>query len=161
MAKYKIKKGRHYHSNFFQRLNFLNLKRNLGYTVEFDTSCWYPEEKVNNLGYNKLFGMGSVNPKKNSARIVWLPDFEHKNQFRLYAYAYENKNRLEVVYLTNVQANKKFRAEVRANGSHYAFRLDEFQLKQPHGKVKRGIRLQPYFGGRDKAYQTMFVRLDK
>jgi hypothetical protein len=161
MAKYKIKKGRHYHSNFFQRLNFLNLKKNLAYNAELDASCWYPEETVKNLGYNKLFGMGSINPRKNSARIVWLPDFEHKNQFRLFAYSYENNKRLEAKFLTNVQANRKFKAEIRASGGNYAFMLEGVQFNLTHGKVKRGIRLQPYFGGQDKAYQTMLVRLDK
>jgi hypothetical protein len=104
--------------------------------------------------------MGSMNPHKNSARIVWLPDFKNKNQFRLFAYFYEHQKRLEVTYLTNVQANRKFNAEIRAGKNEYGFRVGDVHFKQAHGKVKRCIRLQPYFGGQDKAYQTMFVRLD-
>jgi hypothetical protein len=46
MAKYKIKKGKHYHSNFFQRLNFLNLKRNLGYNAELDARVATREEMI-------------------------------------------------------------------------------------------------------------------
>lgn len=161
MAKYKIKRNRHYHSNLCQRIRFLVKKKQQHYTVQFTDSCWYPEDKVKKPGFNRLFGMGSLNPKDNSARIVWLPDFENENHFNLFTFVYENWQRKDPEFLTAVKVNERFDAMISVDDNKYIIRVNDIENTQPHNKIKTRFRLQPYFGVKDKAYHAMMINMDE
>jgi hypothetical protein len=159
-VKLLIKKGKHYHSNFFRRIFFLNAKNRLSFNVKFDQACWY--EKVNNDSgdLNKVYGFGGANPQKRSARFAWVPDFERSGVLKIYAYVYDEGERI-TEYLGEITTGTSSRFELFKGGS-YKFSMNgkakEISVK---GKTRKWIRFYPYFGGNNKAPQNMTIELNK
>lgn len=158
---FKIKAGKHYHSNWMARIQAItNIreKKSITKTAMFTESCWYPESYVKYAGHNKLFGGGAILHKQNSARFVWQPDFENQGKINIFSYVYKDGDWTdEYLFTTTVGAWEK----LVLTRSHigYTFRWDGGFLNVSHDKPTLLKPLQPYFGGQDTAYRTMIIHL--
>lgn len=177
MIKYLIKKGKHYHSNWIERIRRpFAKKRSQQYIVTLSRDCWYKYENKDSKDYNKLFGIGWLNPKVASARFAWKPDFKHYGMINLYTYVYSNKT-WEAKYITKIKIkepvalyitskrNWKFKwFKITGKGS-YTFSMrrrgsNDWIRVVDHTDPCGLFRLYPYFGGNNKAPNNMTITMD-
>ncbi len=159
--KYKIKKGKHYHSNWTARIKALFDIRNrsrIAYKAMLEENCWYPESFVNTAGYNKLFGGGALLHKQNSARFVWQPDYDNEGQFKIYSYVYTN-GEWDAKYLFNMHVGQWYDMRIVKQPTGYLFDWTDGYDLITHPKPGLKKLLQPYFGGHDTAYNNMTIWL--
>lgn len=160
--KFKIKKGKHYHSNLLQRFNLLNLKKKMSYEVVFDSNCIYPFENIDSKDLNKLFGMGYYDNHYTSGRIVWCPNFNEQNpRINLYAYVYEMGKRLPHKHIATIKTGERAYLSVEKKDGFYRFIANGYIADIKCERPKGFIRQFPYFGGDNKAPQDMTLTMRK
>ncbi len=160
---YKIKVGKHYHSNLIARIKaFLNIfnKKRITKKVLFTEECWYPKNYVVNSGYNKLFGGGAILHQQTSARFVWMPNYEDNSKFQIFSYVYENGEWSDN-YLCDISVGQwtELSIKIPIAKDSYNFIYPGGELNIPHHDPKLKKELQPYHGGRDYAYRTYNIKI--
>lgn len=161
--KYKIKQGKHYHSNLTMRVvDALRLcnKDYIGYHVMLESNCWYPSSVVQNSGYNKLFGAGKMNHQEDSARFVWQPDFDNVGRIKIFSYVYQD-GIWTAKYLFTSSVGQWYALSIYLyyDPLSYVFSyVDNEYIVEHNDPVLRKV-LQPYFGGQDTAYKDMVIHL--
>lgn len=158
--KYLIKKDTHYsiHLPGFSFSNKFQFIR-----VKFDSSCLYKFNNVDDGDVNKLIGYTfglNPNPHKNSFRLGWNCQ---NGRISLFAYAYINSERI-VKYLCDIDIDKwcnviyySFNGKMRVSvdDTVYYTGIDVNRLPG------YGWKLYPYFGGNNKAPQTMLIEIQQ
>ena len=159
--KYTILKGWHYHINLLMRavaLVALYPRKEVKKIVTFPVEAYYKENVIVHSGYNKLFGGGAWDHHETSARFVWLPDYDKKNEFRVFSYVYEY-GKWDAEYLFNVVAEKEVALSISITEQGYQFSYGRHYFTVKHHDPKLRRMLQPYHGGEDKAYKTYSIKL--
>lgn len=161
--KYTIKKGNHYHSNLIMRLWMIIAmfpRKVVKYKVKFTKEAWYNKNVVIHSGYNKLFGAGAINHHIRSARFVWQPDFNNENRFRISTYVYE-KGKWKARYVCTISADIEYEMKIEKNNNGYIFTCNGEKHLVEHKHPTLFRLLQPYHGGKDVAYHTYSIYLNK
>ena len=122
------------------------------FKVKFDSSAIYRSvDPVNQYDINKLYGFTEgQDPHVNSARIGWA---FNDGKLRLYAYAYNNQQRLSQEIGT-VNIGETINCAIKLDSLNYIFNVNEKQVKLSRvqaGVTAQGYRLFPYFGGDEVA----------
>ena len=122
------------------------------FKVQFDSSAIYTSvDPVNQYDINKLYGFTEgQDPHLNSARIGWA---FNDGKLRLYAYAYNNQQRLSQEIGT-VNIGETINCAIKLDSLNYIFNVNEKQVKLRRaqaGVTAQGYRLFPYFGGDEVA----------
>jgi outer membrane receptor for Fe3+-dicitrate len=120
---------------------------------------WYSKDAIEHSGWNKLRGVSSLSIHNKSARLVWQPDFEHKDRFQLACYVYPGSSQWKVKNICTVQKNEWFSFSIDYSDNGW-----KFNVVTEHGsfnKFIRGIKPRifiqafPYFGGQSRAPKDM------
>jgi hypothetical protein len=157
--KYVIKQSRHYSSKaIWKFFNFLSNRNKLAYSVTFSDTCWYPEEYVSKSGWNKVFGFGSILHHWNSARFVWQPDFENHGKLRIAAYVYD-RGEWTAHEFSSVLVGAARSMSIWATQNSYRFMCGTDSIEIEHSNPIFTKKLWPYFGGWDRAYKDMWIKL--
>ncbi len=155
--RYTIKKGNHYHSNWLQHLLFFRWGKEMTRTVKFDRSCWYEECKVEDSGWNKLWGYGGLFHHSNSARWAWRPDHNNEGIIRIASYCYVNGER-QIFEVFSIHTDIEFTLTINQTPDVYLFSHDIITHSViAKGRKPRWKRLGPYFGGKDFAYRNFII----
>ena len=122
------------------------------FKVKFDSSAIYTSvDPINQYDINKLYGFTEgQDPHVNSARIGWA---FNDGKLRLYAYAYNNQQRLSQEIGT-VNIGETINCAIKLDSLNYIFNVNEKQVKLSRaqaGVTAQGYRLFPYFGGDEVA----------
>lgn len=159
----KIRQGRHFTDEFSYRMLFR--KKELRYQMRFDTTfrCNVPQR--DRYAINKVFGIGFLHHKLNSARLGWVynPDTE---RLELWAYCYVNTRR-RFKKLTEVTWNGLYDCSLDVD---YEQKTVTFRLIEPTGnRIEHTVaydwlpaiqyRLRPFFGGTKPASHDINFRL--
>jgi hypothetical protein len=159
----KIREGHHFTAEIPYRLMFH--RRQLRYQMRFDTSfrCNVPQR--DRYAINKVFGIGFLHHKLNSARLGWVfnPD---SRRLELWAYCYVNTRR-RFKKLTEVEWNALYDCSLDVD---YEQKQVVFRLQKPDGsQIEHAVsydwlppiqyRLRPFFGGTKPASHDITFRL--
>ncbi len=122
------------------------------FKVRFDNSAIYKSvDPQNQYDINKLYGFTEgQNPHGNSARIGWS---FNDAALRLYAYAYNNGQRL-TQEISAVNIGETVNCAIKLDGNNYIFIVNDKQVKLSRalaGSTAVGYQLFPYFGGDETA----------
>lgn len=157
--KFKIKKGKHKHSNFWARLNIFNAKKLIKYKVKFDNNCWYPKINNDSNDLNKIFGFGGADHHKNSIRLCWRPNFENKGTISIFTCWYDDQKRSSKKFC-DMKVGEHVEFEIKKNKNGFSvktsFHNDQINHSDPNPTWKR---LWPYFGGNNTAPHNMMIEL--
>lgn len=158
--RFTIKKGKHYHSNIFARIFFLNFRKEIKYFVKFDNSCWYNYVNNDSNDLNKVFGYGGVNNQKRSARFAWKPDFDNEGILKIYAYVYDNGKRI-IEYVCDIKTDDQREFILKKKNGFEFFISSENKHIPVNGRIPTWIKFWPYFGGNNKAPHNITIELKK
>jgi len=125
----------------------------------FSEEAWYPEGYISNAGWNKLFGAGAIFHKQRSARFVWNPDYDFPGIFKIKGYVYENGIWTDYDLGFSLAVGQWAELEIERNQDGYMFITPFGELQVNHRRPTLRKALQPYFGGRDTAYRTMYIKI--
>ncbi len=128
------------------------------FKVKFDSSAIYTSlDPLNQYDINKLYGFTEgQDPHVNSARIGWS---YNDGKLRLYAYAYNNKQRLSQE-ISTVNIGEIINCAINSDSLNYVFTVNEKLVKLSRSQA--GITVQryqlfPYFGGDEVAPHTIRI----
>lgn len=122
------------------------------FKVKFDSTAIYTTvDPLNQYDINKLYGFTEgQDPHVNSARIGWA---YNEGKLRLYAYAYNNQQRLSQE-ISAVNIGEIINCAIKFDSHNYTFIVADRQVKlsrSPTGFTAQGYQLFPYFGGDEAA----------
>lgn len=122
------------------------------FKVKFDSSAIYTSiDPANQHDINKLYGFTEgQDPHMNSARIGWGYS---DGKLRLYAYAYNNQQRLSQE-ISTVVIGATINCAIKVDSLNYVFIVNERQVKLSRSQaaaIVQGYQLFPYFGGDEVA----------
>ena len=122
------------------------------FKVKFDSSAIYTcVDPGNQYDINKLYGFTEgQDPHVNSARIGWGYS---DGKLRLYAYAYNNQQRLSQE-ISTVPIGETINCAIKLDSLNYVFIVNEKQVKLGRAQAvftTQGYQLFPYFGGDEVA----------
>lgn len=128
------------------------------FKVKFDSSAIYTTlDPLNQYDINKLYGFTEgQNPHINSARIGWA---YNEGKLRLYAYAYNNQQRLSQE-ISAVNIGETINCAIKMDSLNYIFIVKDVQVKLSRalaGVTAQGYQLFPYFGGDEVAQQPIRI----
>jgi hypothetical protein len=159
---FKIKQGDHYSDKGIYKLYKSlvdNTEDRIAYSVVLSKDAWYPKGYVGYSGWNKIFGYGGINHHNNSARLVWQPS-EEEGKLIIAAYVYEEGEWTATEFshcYTDAAINMTI--EITKNGYKFYCGKDEVEIQHYHTEYRK--LLYPYFGGRDRAYKDITIKLKK
>lgn len=148
-TQYNIAAGGHYCDK--TSVKPINISAML-FKVKFDSSAIYTSiDPVNQYDINKLYGFTEgQDPHVNSARIGWA---YNDGKLRLYAYAYNNQQRLSQE-ISTVNIGETINCAIKFDSLNYIFIVKDRQVKLSRalsGVIAQGYQLFPYFGGDEVA----------
>jgi hypothetical protein len=122
------------------------------FKVKFDSSAIYTSvDPANQYDINKLYGFTEgQDPHVNSARIGWGYS---NGKLRLYAYAYNNQQRLSQE-ISTVNIGETINCAINTDSLNYVFSVNERQVKISRSQAAvntQRYQLFPYFGGDEVA----------
>jgi len=164
---FTIKQGEHYSNRrawiWFNRHNRRGI---LTYSVVLSEHAWYSDNVVAYSGWNKIFGFGAWNHHHHSARLVWKPDDLHEGRLLIAAYTYESgvwtAREFSNMFVENAKT-MMIESIYSDNPSDtgYSFICGDDSEFIRHSNPRYDKKLWPYFGGHDRAYKDIDVRLKK
>lgn len=130
------------------------------FKVKFDSSAIYTSmDPVNQYDINKLYGFTEgQDVHVNSARIGWG---YNNGKLRLYAYAYNNQQRLSQE-ISAVNIGETINCAIKVDSLNYVFTVNERQVKlnrSQAGVTAQGYQLFPYFGGDEVAPHPIRIHI--
>ena len=157
--KYSIKQSAHYSNRWlYKATHYFQNREFSAYSVTFSENCWYPEDYVAYSGWNKIFGFGDIFHHWNSARLVWQPDFDQKDILRIAAYTYERGEWVAIEF-SSVPVGVARSMAIWATPTSYRFKCGKDQYEVEHSHPSYTKKLWPYFGGKDRAYKDIQIKL--
>ena len=169
--RYKIKKNRHRPSwtwpAFLKGMGCKGTAYSIGYQVKFDESCKYNIPSEDQYDWNKLFGFcfGVFGIHKNSIRFGWR--YNPKNdQIEIARIVYFNGQHI-MTRMCGINVNEKhlfnISYQIEDNKIVARFRINNRIYEEfypvPSACMRFGCGL--YFGGNQKAPNTMYVEMDE
>lgn len=164
LAKYTIKKGKHYCS---RRLPGLHFGSSMSRRVTLNPSMLYEHLNKDSYDWNKLFGFSfGFMHHNNSVRFVWRPAFNDPGMIEIGAYQYNKGVRaMEVICKLNAKQQIAYDFEIRLQYNKAFYHIDNVDVKTATMAFKKpfslfGFKLFPYFGGQNKAPKeiSIFIR---
>ena len=152
---FKIEKGNHYSDFSCDRLH-PNVVLPMAVNVELSAGCWYDRGDVEYTGMNKLIGVSGARIHRNSARLVWQPDFKKAGVFKLYGYVYENGTKTQE-YIASVNQYEWFNFVVDYDGDKWSFTVNDTTVYMNGNKPEILFKTYPYFGGKSTAPNCMHI----
>jgi hypothetical protein len=155
---YIIPKGEHYALQNNYRSTHI---RQLKFTVLFDSSCIYSNEKnYNTADVNKLYGFSDCNTQhhQNSARFGWN---WAGGELDIYAYCYVDSVR-QIRSLGPAPIGKPIDMSITVQEENYVFRMNGTTTLMPRHcslEYADGYQLYPYFGGDEVAPHEITIRI--
>ena len=157
--RYNISSGAHYSDKSIVRS--VNLSQQI-FEVKFDSTAVYATvDPGNQFDINKLYGFTEGNhPHINSARLGWA---YHNDSLRLYAYAYNNGQRLSKE-ICPVKIGEVIHCSITLEVNSYLFSVNNFNerlsraLDTSHAV---GYQLYPYFGGDEMAPHSISIFINE
>lgn len=134
-------------------------------TVNFDESCRYNLNSVDQLDVNKLFGVSFGNHEENSIRLGWAYNLDSL-KMDLFTYTYEDSVR-KINKIGSCNLNEDVIIKLKLNFSAGSYQTTSlisipqdqvFNYKYPALKI--GYYLYPYFGGNNPAPHDMTIYMD-
>jgi hypothetical protein len=163
MKEFHIKQNTH-NTWGLHHLGF-TFKDKISFKAEFDESCLYDLESVNNLDINKLFGFSTTLWHHNqSARVGWRRHGD--DSIELLTYSYDNKKRIYQT-LGIVKPDQEFTCTIEDIETHYVYTFNDGNTFKKVSDPKLGDKLWfkyflwPYFGGDQTAPQNMLIYLER
>lgn len=160
-----IKKGKHRRRQWWKQLAFWIDKREIAREVMFHGSCVYDHFTDDQADHNKLFGIGYLLDKRESARIGWRWDTE-KYKFVLSLYCHVG-GRIELTDLCDVIPFQRAKCFLRVRTGFY-----EAEVLTEDGSVQMGrdtiththqkrlaVQLGLFFGGTLPAPHDMKIEI--
>ena len=138
--------------------------------VLFDESCIYDlGDDIDQFDINKLFGIGFLNHKRNSARFGWRST--RNGMIEIFAYLYKRGERISRKMIA-IKPNE--RVEMQINFSKKLGNIEFIVLKKNGERAKQIFqfdhigfsslfiyKLFPYFGGNETAPHDMRIDIDE
>ena len=148
-TQYNIAAGEHYSDK--TTIKPVTISQML-FKVKFDSSAIYTTlDPLNQYDINKLYGFTEGQyTHVNSARIGWA---YNDGKLRLYAYAYNNQQRLSQE-ISTVNIGETINCAIKFDSLNYIFIVKDRQVKLSRalsGVIAQGYQLFPYFGGDEVA----------
>jgi hypothetical protein len=162
MKKYTILKNWHYAFFLIQRaLGWSWNKTEFHIKFKLSNECWWtPVRNDNDYDLNKLCGIsfGLFAIHKNSVRLAWVPDFNNKDMMRIYGYTYDGVDHI-FEYICTVNTDATYNAKIVIKDDRYIISVENNQIEMENITQDRHIqkRTYPYFGGNNRAPNTMYV----
>lgn len=173
---YTIHKGNHRPRWWFFRLwPWFGYKvKSVSRKVCFAQNCWYQfkppfgrERHPDQDDVNKLFGIGYMWNRKNSARFGWNYNIATEN-INLFAYYHFNGN-VEFTKICEVSIGINYLMILNIHSESYSFsvvNMVDGSAEQPIDIRKRhdkefSYNLGPYFGGNQKAPRDITIEINK
>lgn len=157
--KFTIKKGRH---RSVRRFKPVIVDEAMSFTVKFNYSAQYKTiDPVNQYDINKLWGFSEYlfSPHKDSARVGWN---WRDGKLYLRPYSYCN-GRVQIdPPEVPIEIGKEIECLIILLEDQYVFYLDGQRISMPRTRRNPsivGIQLYPYFGGSEKAPQTISIQI--
>jgi hypothetical protein len=129
--------------------------------VEFDDSCKYDFNSVDNYDVNKLVGVAFGDVHQNSIRVGWV---DTGKTIRLFVYHYNNGHRFTNP-LCYVKRNERQYIKIEWRNEYAVVTVNEHEFKYYTGITAADIAAHtnwlcfPYFGGNRTAPQTMKIKI--
>ena len=155
--KYVIKKDSHYSSSrVFKKMRCDSLRFNF----YFDNSVLeYGPDQI-----NKIYGISNtIDHSYSSARLGWI--CKDSSNIEIYAYV-RDMGTIRTKLLTVIKPHEIVKAEIVDGGSNWFISVDTDRYYEKVAIFKKyttfyNFVLYPYYGGHDKAQQTINVYIDK
>ena len=165
MKRYTIFKNWHFAFCFFRRFigGWYYDESLFTFTFKFSNECWWNTPRNHDdYDLNKLMGISfGLRLHKNSVRLAWRPNFDKPNTISVFGYMYdESKDTHTSMYLCDVSTNQECLCYLNLYDSAYVFNvpgISKIEMINPTQDKKIQKRLHPYFGGNNKAPQTMKI----
>jgi len=158
--KYTIKKGKNFANFTLNRLQPFIFGRKLEGSVRFSKECWHTRGSIQYTGWNKLIGISGLLIHRNSARLVWMPDFSTPGKIMIATYVYANGKRI-INPITSVHVECETGFRIEASEGLWTFSIKE-KMNIIYATIPP-IRLKayPYFGGKSTAPHTMHITISR
>lgn len=154
---YIIFKDKHYSDE--RKLKLHSGIRDLSFHFIFHKNCWYDYKDDNSWDINKLYGYSLGYHKKNSIRIGWRPDFYIKNKIDLFVFTH-NDGVISFDEIGSVWTDKMNYIKISNYKTIYKVYFNgEEKWSGIFNHCRFGYMLYPYFGGNNKAPQTMEIEI--
>jgi hypothetical protein len=160
---YTVQKGQH----DFKPSPFPLPEQAKTYVVTFmlDSSCYYTSLGIDNLDWNKLFGVyrwDDYRKNKNAAMIAWRPYLAYRNAFQVCFY--ENINDTNRPQEDNIQvifANRFYGATLLERDGRYTalLNLDTIGVQRNPMRYRMIGKNSAWFGGNRTAPKRMFLKM--
>lgn len=160
--KFTIKKNKHF-ANFNLFSFRLFIKDQIKFKCTFDENCIYPHINKDTYDLNKLIGLSdNWSHMDDSVRIGWR--CINGKDIELHLFCHVN-GKMDSEYITTVNVNQEFSgqifiidnvycADIMVNGKTYSR-----CLSRKSGWWFLRYMLKPYFGGNNKASNTMKIEI--
>ena len=174
MKNLTIKRGRHRPFSFippFLRNLRIDRRRSqiVGYTLRFNENCEYLLDDKDQYDWNKLYGWGFNNHKKDSVRLVWRYN-SYRKVIEIAPYVYKSGIRVlpHISNICDVKINERVETsiEVLDNDACVTIRPESggsfrytFKFENCSKKVLFGCWF--YFGGNRTAPQNLTISFSK
>jgi hypothetical protein len=155
METYIIKKGRHYANFKLERLwPFTDLA--IRGEVMLSKECWYPEECIKHSGWNKIRGIGQIfGVHTNSGRLGFQANTKKEGYCTIAGYWYTDGGDWNATVIKDIKVEQWYPFIIDWNDGEWFFSIDNSYVTAEGSKPFCPVQLNPYFGGEDKAYNTM------
>jgi hypothetical protein len=138
------------------------------YVVTFmlDSSCWYNSLGVDNLDWNKLFGVykwDDYKKNKNAVMVAWRPYLTRRNAFEICLYEnINNANRPHEDRIICILSNRFYAATLLEENGRYTalLNLDTLGTQQNELRYRTIGKNSAWFGGNRTAPQRMKLQMD-
>lgn len=122
----------------------------------FDENCLYEDSMLTNgTGWNKLYGIGEVNPLNNSARIWW----RSVNKKILLGFFVHDNGTIIAEYADTIDVWEKATGSIQYNKNKVEIKINEkskiFDSQEPNNPMK----CSPYFWWESKAPHDMTIHI--
>lgn len=162
MKAYIIKAGEHFSAHPIKP--YLG-KTSFTVTVNFDESCRYNLDSIDQLDVNKLFGISFGNHEDNSIRLGWAYNLDTL-KMDIFTYTYEDGARkINKIGSCNLSVDIVIKLKLDFSGGTYQttslISIPEeqvFTYKYP--ALRMGYYLYPYFGGNNPAPHDMIIYME-
>lgn len=160
-----IKKGKHRRTQWWRQLSVWIDKREIAREVMLHGSCVYDLGTVDQADHNKLFGIGYLWDKRESARIGWRWDTD-KYKFVLSLYCHVG-GRIEFTDLCDIIPFQRAKCFLRVRTGFYeaevltedgSVQLGRDSITHSH-KKRMAVQLGLFFGGNNACPHDMKIEI--
>jgi len=179
MIKYTIRKGKHYCNwAIWYKIIFLwCFKKKFNFEFEISKEAWRPKSSVTYSGINKVVGWTFFNHAEkpfgkwcltkwtvNSLIVGFQSDHTKKYKFNIHN-VNDNRGVEDRPYAFSIMAEDKISGIISRTktGMQIIYNVKgsnvPYKFEYPMNYIPFGYRINPFFGGKDTAYETFTINL--